>query len=387
MEGAGELDLSSWAVIRINARHGTAARIPPDGRRIKTQSTSEELMKRHAVQKCCLLLLLLLIVLPFVAVSRARSSLVRPEFIIGTSQNQDTFGPNQVGPYAIRTNVDLVVLRATVRDGKGAPVSGLKKESFQVYEDKVLQQIESFSHDDIPVTVGLVIDSSGSMRPKRTDVIGAALAFVHSSNPEDQIFVVNFNEHVSLGLPANSPFSSNTAQLEAALSRNVISGMTALYDAIATGLEQLQKGKWDKKVLIVVSDGGDNASKRNLAQIMSMVNQSNAVIYTMGIFDEADEDRNPRVLKQLSRASGGEAFFPKTLQGILPICEQIAHDIRSQYTITFVPTNRKQNGAYRAIDVKAHETPGGRRLSVITRAGYSAPSNLQSSGGDQVKRP
>jgi Ca-activated chloride channel homolog len=386
VEGAGELDLSSWAVVRI-LDPGTAAQIPRDGRRIKTQSTTEELMKRHAVQKCCLLLLLLLIVLPFVAVSRTRSSLVGPEFIIGTSQNQDTFGPNQVGPYVIRTNVDLVVLRATVRDGKGAPVSGLKKESFQVYEDKVLQQIESFSHDDIPVTVGLVIDSSGSMRPKRTDVIGAALAFVHSSNPEDQIFVVNFNEHVSLGLPANSPFSSNTAQLEAALSRNVISGMTALYDAIATGLEQLQKSKWDKKVLIVVSDGGDNASKRNLPQVMSMVNQSNAVIYTMGIFDEADEDRNPRVLKQLSRASGGEAFFPKTLQGILPICEQIAHDIRSQYTITFVPTNRKQTGAYRAIDVKAREATGGKRLSVITRAGYSVPSNLQSSGSDQVKRP
>jgi Ca-activated chloride channel homolog len=386
VEGAGELDLSSWAVVRI-PDPGTAAQIPRDGRRIKTQSTTEELMKRHAVQKCCLLLLLLLIVLPFVAVSRTRSSLVRPEFIIGTSQNQDIFEPNQVGPYVIRTNVDLVVLRATVRDGKGAPVSGLKKESFQVYEDKVLQQIESFSHDDIPVTVGLVIDSSGSMRPKRSDVIAAALAFVHSSNPEDEIFVVNFNEHVSLGLPANSPFTSNTAQLEAALSRNVITGMTALYDAIATGLEQLQKGKWDKKVLIVVSDGGDNASKRNLAQVMSMVYQSNAVIYTMGIFDETDEDRNPRVLKQLSRASGGEAFFPKTLQGILPICEQIAHDIRSQYTITFVPTNRTQNGAYRAIDVKVHETLGGRRLSVITRAGYSAPLNLQSSGGDQVKRP
>ena len=210
--------------------------------------------------------------------------------------------------------MDLVVLRATVRDHKGAPVSGLTKENFQVYEDKVLQQIESFSHEDIPVTVGLVIDNSGSMRPKHSDVIGAALAFVRSSNPEDQIFVVNFNEHVSMGLPANSPFTSNAAQLEAALSRNVISGMTALYDAIAAGLEQLQKSKWDKKVLIVVSDGGDNASKRNLAQVMSMVNQSNAVIYTMGIFDEADEDRNPRVLKQLSRASGGEAFFPKTLQ-------------------------------------------------------------------------
>jgi Ca-activated chloride channel family protein len=328
-------------------------------------------MKRHAVQKYGLLLLLPLIILP----------------CVGASQNRDTLEPKPVGPYVIQGNVDLVVLRATVRDRKGAAVSGLNKESFQVYEDKVLQQIESFSHDDIPVTVGLVIDSSGSMRPKRSDVIGAALAFVHSSNPEDQVFVVNFNEHVSLGLPANAPFTSNGSQLETALSRNVITGMTALYDAIATGLEQLRKGKWDKKVLVVVSDGGDNASKRNLAQVMSMVNQSNAVIYTMGIFDETDEDRNPHVLSQLSRASGGEAFFPKTLQGILPICEQIARDIRSQYTITFVPTNRKQNGAYRTIDVKARETPGGRRLSVITRAGYSVPVNLQSSGSGQDNRP
>jgi len=371
VEGAGEFDLSSWAVVRINPRRGTAAQIPPDGRRIKTQTTSEEFMKRHAVQKYGLLLLLPLIILP----------------CVGASQNRDTLEPKPVGPYVIQGNVDLVVLRATVRDRKGAAVSGLNKESFQVYEDKVLQQIESFSHDDIPVTVGLVIDSSGSMRPKRSDVIGAALAFVHSSNPEDQVFVVNFNEHVSLGLPANAPFTSNGSQLETALSRNVITGMTALYDAIATGLEQLRKGKWDKKVLVVVSDGGDNASKRNLAQVMSMVNQSNAVIYTMGIFDETDEDRNPHVLSQLSRASGGEAFFPKTLQGILPICEQIARDIRSQYTITFVPTNRKRNGAYRTIDVKARETPGSRRLSVITRAGYSVPVNLQSSGSGQDNRP
>ena len=166
-----------------------------------------------------------------------------------------------------------------------------------------------------------------------------------------------------MGLPANMPFTNNAAQLEAALSRNAITGMTALYDAIAVGLEQLRKGKWDKKALIVVSDGGDNASKHNLAQVMSMVNQSNAVIYTMGIFDETDEDRNPHVLKQLSRASGGEAFFPETLQEILPICEQIARDIRSQYTITFVPTNKKQDGAYRAIDVKAREPS--RRQTIV----------------------
>jgi Ca-activated chloride channel family protein len=201
------------------------------------------------------------------------------------------------------------------------------------------------------------------------------------------MFVVNFNERVSMDLPANSPFTSNAAQLQTALSGNVATGMTALYDAIAVGLEQLQKGKWDKKVLIVVSDGGDNASKRKLAQIMIIVNQSNAAIYTMGIFDENDEDRNPHVLKQLSRASGGEAFFPKTLQEILPICEQIAHDIRSQYTITFIPPNKKQDGTYRALEVKARDRTGGRRLSVITRAGYSAPSNLHVSEGSQSNRP
>jgi VWFA-related protein len=318
-------------------------------------------MKRRALQKHCLLSFIFLIILPCVAVAQ------------GVPQR------DQVGPYTIRTNVDLVVLQATVRDHKGAPVSGLSQENFQVYENKVLQPIESFSHEDVPVTIGLVIDNSGSMRPKRSDVIAAALAFARSSNPEDQIFVVNFNEHVSLGLPANMPFTSNAAQLEKALTRNVITGMTALYDAVAVGLEQLQKGKWDKKVLIVVSDGGDDASKRKLAQVLSMVNQSNAAIYTMGIFDETDEDRNPRVLKQLSRASGGEAFFPKILQEILPICELIAHDIRSQYTVTFVPTNKKHDGTYRTIEVKAHESSGGRRLSVSTRAGYSAPSNLHSS--------
>jgi Ca-activated chloride channel homolog len=326
-------------------------------------------MKRRAVQRRWLFSFLVLIVLPCVVMSQ------------GVPQS------DQVGPYAIRTNVDLVVLQATVRDHKGAPVSGLSKENFRVYEDKVPQQIESFSHEDVPVTVGLVIDNSGSMRPKRPDVIAAALAFVRSSNPEDQIFVVNFNEHVSLGLPANISFTNNAVQLEAALSNHVATGMTALYNAIAVGLEQLQKGKWDKKALIVVSDGGDDASKYNLPQITSMVNHSNALIYTMGIFDDSDEDRNPHVLKELSRASGGEAYFPETLQEILPICEQIARDIRSQYTISFIPTNKKQDGTYRTVNVKAHEPSGGGRLFVSTRAGYFAPSNLHSSGSVSDNRP
>jgi Ca-activated chloride channel family protein len=337
-------------------------------------------MKQRSVRKNPLFSALLLFTLPCLAVPQAPAS-------PAPRQNHNAPAPDQQSAFAIRSDVNLVVLRATVRDHKGAPVSGLTHENFQVYEDKVLQPIESFSHDDIPVTIGLVIDSSGSMRQKRAEVIDAALAFARSSNPDDQMFVVNFNEHVSMGLPANIPFTSNTVQLESALSRNAISGMTALYDAIAVSLEHLQKGKWDKKVLIVVSDGGDNASKQNLAQVMALVNQSNAVIYTLGVYDESDEDRNPRVLTHLSHASGGEAFFPQTLMEILPMCEKIAHDIRSQYTLTFEPTNKKEDGTYRSIEVKARENSGGNRLTVITRAGYTAPSNSSAPVQGQEKRP
>ena len=178
--------------------------------------------------------------------------------------------------------------------------------------------IEYYSHEDIPVTVGLVLDNSGSMGPKRDEVIAAALAFARSSNPQDQMFVVNFNEHVSFGLPADMPFTDQTAQLQAALSKFKANGETALYDALAVALEHLKKGNRDKKVLIVVSDGGDNASKYKLSQILAMAGQSDAIIYTIGIYTEEDPDKNPDALRQLSKATGGEAFFPQTVAGRCP---------------------------------------------------------------------
>lgn len=271
---------------------------------------------------------------------------------------------------AIRLNVDLVVLHATVQNSKRILVSGLSKEDFQVYEDGILQQIDSFSHEDIPVTVGLVIDNSGSMRPKRVEVITAALAFARSSNTKDQIFVVHFNEHVSFGLPADTPFTDEPAQLQAALSTIEAEGMTALYDAVAAALDHLKKGDRDKKVLIVISDGADNASHHNTARIMDMAAKSEAIIYTIGFFERDDPDRNPGSLKQFSKATGGEAFLPRSIKEAVPVCERIAHDIRNQYTITYAPTNTNQDGKYRAIQVKA----GDGRLTVRTRAGYYAPS-------------
>jgi Ca-activated chloride channel family protein len=301
-----------------------------------------------------------LIVLP--GFSQPRESWQSPPRPNNQGDNQDT----------IKINVDLVVLHATVQNHKGIPVSGLGKENFEVYEDGVLQEIESFSHEDIPVTVGLVIDNSGSMRPKRTEVITAALAFARASNTKDQIFVVNFNEHVSFGLPANTPFTDKTAQLEFALSKVAADGMTALYDAVAAALDHLRKGNRDKQALIVISDGADNASRHNLARIMTLARQSEAIIYTIGIYDRDDPDRNPGLLKQLAKATGGEAFLQGSVKDVVPICERIARDIRNQYTITYIPTNINYDGKYRVIEVKARAPDRG-RLRVRARAGYYAP--------------
>ena len=310
----------------------------------------------------CLIALLVLIVLPSLPRSQGSSQLQRP----------------QGEEYTINVHVEEVVLHATALDHKGVLVSGLDKSTFQVYEDGVLQQIRYFSHEDIPVTVGLVVDNSGSMRPKRTDVIAAAVAFARSSNPQDQMFVVSFNEKVFFGLPGNVPFTDKVPQLETALSRTKADGETALYDAVAAAPEHLKKGNRDKKVLVVISDGGDNASKHKLNQIRAMAGQPDAIIYTIGVFDEEDSDRNPNVLKQLAKDTGGEAFLPKSLADVIPICQQIAHDIRNQYTIAYIPTNRNPDGTYRAIQVKAN-APGHGRLSVRTRVGYFAPSHTQPS--------
>jgi VWFA-related protein len=269
-------------------------------------------------------------------------------------------------------NVSSVVLHATVKNHNGSPVSGLAKDDFSVYEDGVLQPIEYFSHDDIPVTVGLVVDNSGSMHPNRNEVIAAGMAFAHSSNPQDQMFVINFNEHVSLGLPAGTTFTDQATQLQVALAKFHGNGETALYDAVALALDHLKLGNRDKKVLIVVSDGGDNASKYKLDQILTLAARSDAIIYTVDIHVEDDLDRNPKALRRLAAATGGEDFVVDSLPAVVPICERIAHDIREQYTLAYSPANRNQDGAYRVIQVKA-KAHGHRSLSVLTRAGYYAP--------------
>lgn len=283
-------------------------------------------------------------------------------------------------PYTIQLNASMVILSATVLDSHNLPVSGLGKDNIRVYEDGVPQQVRNFSHDDIPVTAGILVDNSGSMGPKRSDVIAAALAFARSSNPLDQMFVVNFNDRVSFGLPPDVPFTDRQEELQRAFLGFRTIGQTALYDGIAAALDHLKQGSLDKKVLVLISDGGDNASKHSLAQVIDMAKHSAAVIYAIGISDEHDGDQNPGVLKRFAKETGGEAFFPESSRNVASICEQIAHDIRSQYTLTYMPADTSQTGRYRAIEVTA-SAPGRGRLTVRTRAGYFVPPAVPESGG------
>jgi Ca-activated chloride channel family protein len=275
------------------------------------------------------------------------------------------------GSYRISVDVALVVLQASVTDRNGRPVSDLGEPDFQVYENNVPQRIRLFKNEDVPVTVGLVIDHSTTMRPKIREVIGAARTFALSSNRADEMFIVNFHEVASLGLPSGIRFTHNISDLQDAIMRAPTGGQTALYDAIVMGLVELKAGSRDKKALIVVSDGGDNASRLRLNAVMKRAGESSAVIYTVGLFDEQDPDRNPAVLKSLARATGGEAFLPGQLSEVVPICERIARDIRHQYTIGYVPSNAARDGSYRAIRIVARSKAQG-KLSVRTRTGYIA---------------
>jgi VWFA-related protein len=297
------------------------------------------------------------------------------------SQNR----PGEASNFKIKSDVNVVLLHVTVRDRNGDLVGQLDKDTFEIYENGVLQQIESFNHEDLPVTVGLVVDNSGSMGPKRAEVIAAALAFDRSSNSQDEMFVVNFNDAVWFGLPRDTPFTDQPEQLKLALSSVQATGRTALYDAISDAAAHLKLGSHDKKALIVVSDGGDNASKHTLSETMVLAVKSDAIIYTIGLFDPDDPDRNPRVLRELAKATGGDTFLPGSIKDVQTICERIALEIRNQYTVTYTSSNKKSDGTYRRIKVKVN-APDHRRLNVRARSGYYAPSIIASSWESEAPR-
>lgn len=286
--------------------------------------------------------------------------------------------------FTITTDVNLVLLDVSVRDPQGGFISNLPKEAFSVLEDNKTQTITQFASNDLPVTVGIVVDNSGSMRPKKPDVITAALVFAQASNPLDEIFVVNFNDRVWFGLPETEPFTDDTGKLRQALMKTDPAGKTALYDAVISGIQHLENGKRDKKTLIVISDGGDNASTHKMSEVTRRVLESRATIYTIGIFNNEDGDRNPDVLKKLANMSGGYAYFPQTLEEVVPICRQIAKDIRTRYTVGYIPSH-SQHWGVRHVKVTVNNTEGRGKLIARTRTSYVMPGMGQDPSADRSK--
>jgi len=264
---------------------------------------------------------------------------------------------------------ELVVLRVSVVDRRAGFVSGLPREAFTVHEDGQPRDIQFFENEDTPVTVGLVVDCSGSMQTRRDGVIAAGLAFARSSHPADELFTLNFNEAVWPGLPADQPFTSDRDELKRALDRSITRGQTALFDAVAAGLRHLGRGSRTRKVLVVVSDGGDNASRTHFDEILDMALRHDVVIYTIGIYDHGDREAKPGLLRQLADATGGEAFFPKPNDPVTPVLERIARDIRSSYTVGYVPPAGDLAPRRRSIRVEVRP-PDGRKLAVRARSSY-----------------
>jgi len=284
--------------------------------------------------------------------------------------------------YTINVDVNLVVLHATVLDKRGRIINVLKADDFKVYEDGIQQKLSVFSHADIPVTMGIVIDDSGSMREKRAAVNTSALTFVKTSNPQDQVFVVNFNDVYYLDTPGD--FASNIEDLKAALDKIDSRGGTALYDAVYASLDHLKLGNRDKKVVLVITDGEDNASRYTFEELLRYAQKSNAVIYTIGLLGNEEPGglfkmhgggpkRAAKILEKLAEDTGGQAYFPKSLDEVEPTCSQIAHDIRNQYTLAYYPTNAKHDGTFRNVRVDAFAPGAKTKLVVRTRPGYYAP--------------
>jgi Ca-activated chloride channel family protein len=268
-----------------------------------------------------------------------------------------------------RSDTRLVVLHATVIDKSGKFITNLPQTAFHVFENNVEQPIKKVLREDVPVSMGLIVDNSGSMRTKRARVEASALALVKASNPQDEVFIVNFNDEAFL----DQPFTSNIKELEKGLSKIDSRGGTAMRDAIRMSIDYLKEnGKKDKKVLVVVTDGDDNNSSGTLENLVKAAQQSEVLIYTVGLLAEEEKreaKRATRAMNAIVEATGGKSYYPKELKEVEPTCEQVARDIRSQYIIEYSPKNASLDGSFRQIKVVAN---GPNRPLVRTRSGYYA---------------
>jgi Ca-activated chloride channel homolog len=293
-------------------------------------------------------------------------------------QNQQP-RPSSPGAYTLQVNADEVVLNCTVLDNKGELVNDLNKSNFKIFEDKTPQTIISLQHQDTPVSIGLLVDNSGSLRTKRAAVASAALDLVRASNPQDETFVINFSDQAYL----DQDFTSDLSELKNGLAHLSLSGGTALYDTIVSASDKMElSAKRSRKVLIVITDGGDNASKLTLDNAIHRVqNMQGPAIYSIGLMFGGDsggsESRHAkRDLQALSSETGGIAFFPGSLKDIDLVTAEVARDIRNQYAIAYHVARTSVSG-YHTVKVEAH-APGHSKLTVHTRTGYFSKQSLSS---------
>jgi Ca-activated chloride channel homolog len=294
------------------------------------------------------------------------------------SQSKNKSDLNDQGVFVFKKDVDEVLLHATVIDDHQHIVTNLDRSAFTVFEDGKQQNIISFHHEDIPVAMGIVIDNSGSMREKRAKVNQAALNLVRSSNPRDEVFVVNFNDEYYL----DQDFTNDLLKLKEALEKIDARGGTALYDAVVASADHLKRdARRDKKVLFVVTDGEDNASNESLEQaVRRLQDEAGPQVYAIGILgDEEHPKRAKRALEIIAQRTGGMAFFPRTLDEVDQITSTIAHDIRNQYTIGYKPTTPRNAGGFRMVKVEA-KAKGHGKMIVRTKTGYYARAETASVG-------
>jgi VWFA-related protein len=281
--------------------------------------------------------------------------------------------------YLLSVDVALVQLPVSVLDKNGAPVHGLRKEHFQVFEDNSIQEISLFRQEDVPASVGLVIDNSGSMVNKQNRVIDAALSFVRGSNPEDETFIVRFDDTAYL----EQDYTDNVGDLMKVLHSRESRGKTALYDAIYLSAEYLDDSRNDKHALLLISDGEDNASKYRLNEVLQQLQRSKAAVYVIGLLDERGgrgrffrrslAKKAKEVLTEFAEISGGRAYFPKNVKEMGAIGREIARDLRSHYTIGYTPSNRNLDGSWRNVRVRLNPPKNLPKVTLRTKQGYYAP--------------
>ena len=273
------------------------------------------------------------------------------------------------GDPVFRADSNYVVLHTTVADKSGKLVTDLTQKAFKVYENNVEQQLKVFRREDIPVSLGLVIDNSGSMKDKRQKVEAAAIQLVKASNPQDQAFIVNFNDEAWL----DCAFTSSIPKLEEGLARIDSRGGTAMRDAIAMSIDYMKdNAKLDKKIVFVVTDGDDNMSSIALEQLVQKAQQSEVLIYAIGLLNEEnrrDAKRAERAIDTITEASGGAAYYPKELAEVGELALRVAHEVRNQFTLAYTPANQALDGSFRQIRVTVQ---GPNRPTARTRTGYYA---------------